>query len=263
MLILRYAILVAVAILAISGCTHSYVTPGGGAQFATLLEAADEELDSYYQLRPAAAVPSSIAVVRIQDTGYNHHGRYGRPRGGRFHVVTARDVESDTSFEKLADLDGVRGIAPVGRMLVPANPGSLRDLRVPAARLQADLLLVYSFDTAFSVDGKQYGPLSAISLGLLRNNEAHVTVTVSAVLLDVRTGFVYGTTEASHTAHKKTSIWAERQAIESARRTAERIAFDAFIDEFANQWASVAATHLRSPAAARTPPGPRYATPNK
>ena len=248
----------------LGGCAQHYVTPGGGVEMAALSEITDVDLQSYYESRPAAVFPSNIAIIRVQDTGYNEIGRYGRQRGGRFHVVTARDVETDESFEKIQSLAQIRGVAPVGRMLVPANPGSLRDLRLPAAQLQADMLLVYSFDTAFSVDGKQYGPLSTISFGLLRNNEAHVTVTVSGVMLDVRTGFVYGTLEASHTEHKKTSIWAERQVIETARRQAERVAFDEFVDEFAEFWPVVAATHGatngNTPSVNLTPPGPRYPT---
>ncbi len=259
----------ALALIALTGCAH-YVTPGGAAnlqEFAGVSETAEEslrpgdatdpDLAAYYETRPAALFPASIAMVRVQDSGYRPHQWHGP---GRYTVITARDIETEEAYEQLKRLSGVRGIAPIGRMLVPANANSINDLRRPAAQLQADMLLVYSVDTTFTVGGKQYGPLSAISFGLLRNRTAHVTVTVAGVLVDTRTGFIYGTAESSHTEEKKASIWATRMVVDDARFAAEKIAFRGFVSEFGDLWPGVLQVHWHAAARPRVPPGKIYET---
>ncbi len=227
--------LAAIAIVGLGGCGQHYMTPGGGV---SMLEITDADLKTYYETRPAAAFPASIAVVRVQDSGYqsrSHHG-YGH---GRYTVITTRDIETDEHFEKLQSLANVRGVAPIGRMLIPVNANTVKDLRVPAAKLHADMILVYSVDTSFNVDGKQLGPLSLISLGLIPNKKAHVTATVAGVLVDVRTGYIYGTTEATDTQQQRGTIWSTQTAIETARMKAERNAFGGFVGEFEKLWAVV------------------------
>ena len=82
----------------------------------------------------------------------------------------------------------VRAVAPLSRLLLPSELDSLKDLRLAAARLKTDLLIVYSIDTTFHVEATPLGPLSAITLGFLPNKEAHVTATTSGALVDTRTG---------------------------------------------------------------------------
>ncbi len=247
-------------LLVAGGCAQHYVTPGAALE---LTEITDKDLQHYFQRQPAASFPASIAVVRVQDSGYYHRGNRDR---GRYAIVSTRDLESDEAYEKIQKLTHVRGVAPIGRMLVPANANGIKELRVGAAQLQADMVLVYSVDTSFAVDGKQYGPLSAISLGLLKNRNAHVTATVAGLLVDVRTGFIYGSAEASSSQEKKTSIWASRLAIDTARIAAEQVAFDEFVDEFGDLWNGVIQTHTRTalvnPAqsSANSPTGRSYHT---
>ena len=233
-----------VAVLAslATGCATHYTTPAGGVSLAGI---DDGDLREYYARQPASAFPANVAVVRVQDDGYVSHTSRGYG-SGRYSVVTTRDVESDADFEKLAGLPMVAGVAPVGRLLMPRSTSTLRDLRTPAAQLRADLLLVYSIDTVFEVDGTPLGPLSLISLGFLPNKEAHVTATVAGALVDVRTGFVYGTTEASATERQRGSMWSTDNAVDSARLDAEREAFGLFVGEFERLWKSVVEVHART-----------------
>ena len=227
--------LLSIAALLLNGCAH-YTTPGGSV---SLGEFVDEDIQEFYAATPASQFPAGMAVIRVQDKGYSQ--RTSNYSQGRFEVVTARDVETDEALQKLQQLTYMRGVAPVGRLLLPSAPDSLRDLRVPAARLQADMLLVYTVDTVFTVDGKSLGPLSLVSLEFLPNHKAHVTATVSGVLIDVRTGFIYGTAEASSTEVQRSSMWSTRLAVESARGIAEQQAFDSFVDEFGLMWNDVLA----------------------
>ncbi len=58
------------------------------------------------------------------------------------------------------------------------------------------MLLVYTFDTQYKTDDYAL-PLKVVTLGLFPTDTVDVSTTVSAVLLDVRNGFVYGSVETS------------------------------------------------------------------
>ena len=251
----------AVSLLAIalfSGCAQHYLTPGGGV---SMVDITDGDLIEFYETEPAAAFPANIAVVRVQDSGYqsrSHHG-YGH---GRYSIITTRDIETDEAFERLQKLTDVQGIAPIGRMLVPVNANTVKDLRVPAAKLHADMILVYSVDTSLYVDGRQLGPLSLVSLGLIPNKKAHVTATVAGMLVDVRTGYIYGTTESTDIQEQRSTIWSTELAIETARKKAEKNAFEGFVGEFEGLWGGVVSVHKGKAAALRGDdvPGNQYYT---
>lgn len=224
-----------------AGCA-SYVTPAGGVSLA---EVSDGSLAEMYDRKPASTFPANLAVMRVQDSGY--YTKTNRGYGnGRFTVVTTRDVETEEDFERFSKLPLISGVAPVGRMLLPSNALDIRDLRAPAAQLRADILLLYSIDTAFTVDGVSLGPLTLISLGLLPNKQAHVTATVAGVLIDVRTGFVYGTTEATVTKHQRATILSSEQVIETARLKAEAAAFTSFVQDFEGLWTGIVNVHATS-----------------
>ncbi len=236
------AILLVGALL--GGCGNHYVTPGGGVSMLAMTgsELVDGDIERHYETQPAALFPASIALIRIQDSGYQSHSYHGYGQG-RYTTITTRNIESDASMERLQQLPNVRGVAPIGRMLVPVNANTIKDLRVPAAKLHADMVLVYSVDTTFTVDGQQLGPLSLISLGLIPNKKAHVTATVAGLLVDVRTGYIYGTAESTDIQEQKATIWATDIAIDTARLKAEINAFDGFVGEFEAMWGGVVRTH--------------------
>ncbi len=248
----------------VSGCGAHYVTPGGGLSMGAIAgvsEQIDGDISRHFETKPAAAFPAHIAVVRIQDSGYRTKTQHGYGHG-RYSVVTTRDIETDEAFERLQKLPDVNGVAPIGRMLVPVNANSIKDLRIPAARLHADMVLVYSVDTSLYVDGKQLGPLSVISLGLIPNMKAHVTATVAGMLVDVRTGYIYGMTEASDTQAQRTTVWETEIAIETARKKAETNAFEGFVGEFEEMWSGVVDVYGDAALAHRSDgaPGSRYHT---
>jgi hypothetical protein len=158
-------------------------------------------------------------------------------------VVTARDTEPESSYEKLAKLPQVAGLALMSRILLPEKLTSTRDLRQGAAALKTDMLLVYSVDTAFNIENTDVGPLALITLGFLPNKKARVTATASAAMFDVRTGFVYGLAEASATEEQRATFWSSSETIENARRKAESDAFQKLVDEVTRFWGDVLKTH--------------------
>ena len=144
----------------------------------------------------------------------------------------------------------VAATAMLNRLVVPSELESDRELRLAAASLKADLLLVYSFDTTYRIDGRDIGPLGLITLGFLPINEAIVTTTASAALFDVRTGYVYGLAEATARETRAASAWTSQDAADDARVKAERRACAQLMDEVEVAWGRIVAEHGQRSAAA-------------
>lgn len=231
------------ALLVCCGCMR-YVTPGGGVSMASLASA-EEDIRSRMTREPAAPFPARLAVVRVQDANYRSYSGYGYGEG-RYSIVTARDVETEDDFARIQRMPLVAAVATMNRLIVPAKLESDRELRMAAASLKTDILLTYTFDTKFRLDGRDIGPLGLITLGYLPINEAVVTTTASAAWFDVRTGYVYGLAEATATEKRLASVWSSQEAADNARVAAERRAFDGLLAELEKVWAVVLAQHARS-----------------
>lgn len=223
------------AALILSGCA-SYTTPGGGIHLSDL---ADADINALMSKEPAAAFPANIAVARVQAPGYQSYkvSSFGT---GRYSVVTTREVETEADFERLRQMPGVSGVAPLNRILLPANLDSVKALREAAARLKADILLIYTFDTSFHAGEQKFAPLNVISLGFLKNKEVSVTTTVSAAFFDVRTEYLYGVSEATGRDSQHASIWSTSDAVDDLRVTTERQAFQKLLPELERTWLGIA-----------------------
>jgi hypothetical protein len=91
----------------------------------------------------------------------------------------------------------------------------------------------------FNVDSADIGPLALISLGFLPNKKAYVSTTASAVLFDVRTGFVYGVAESTAMEQQRATMWSSEDAIESARLKTEVESFKKLPGEFERLWKGI------------------------
>jgi hypothetical protein len=221
------------------GCA-SYIAPGAKADLQAFAPAS---IQDGFAAKPTAPFPASIAVVRVQGPAYtNYHlkqmgGTYGP---GRYSVITTREVEGDGQLERLSQLPQVAGITAINRMLLPQKLD--RDLREAAARLQADLLFVYTFDTAF-FETDLAKPLTVVTLGLSPTRKVQVTTTVSGLLMDTRTGYIYSTYETTKNAETLSTSWGSSDAADEARRQNERLAFQQLVGEFASTWPRLLERH--------------------
>ncbi|AXQ31789.1 hypothetical protein D0B54_18055 [Solimonas sp. K1W22B-7] len=229
-------------VLLLSACA-TYQTPGAGVNVGNLSRA-DTDIAEIMKREPASPFPARIAVARVQGTGYYSRGNqcYGK---GSYCVVTTRDVETDQDFERLGRLPKISGLAAMSRILLSDQLNSTKDLRVAAATLKADLLLVYSLDTRFNVESTDIGPLGLISLGFLPNKKAQVSTTASAALFDVRTGYVYGVMEATAREQQRATVWSSEEAIDSSRLKTEATSFQQLLGEFEKLWKGVVETAAR------------------
>lgn len=238
-----------ILIAAQTGCTSSYATPGKPAPLVSSAqrEAADRAIDpsikSEINRVPLAAFPAALAAVRVQGADFQQEGLqvFG---SGSFRVVTTQEAESDADLAPLLNAGGIRGpgIATLNSLVLPSHLDSWLDLRQAAASLRADIVIVYTFDTSDSVED-HLTPLSFLSLGLSPNVTADVTSTATAMLMDTKTGYIYGTAQATEKGHQLTNSWMITQAVSDAHRGTESACFKKLALALAKTWPTIVATY--------------------
>lgn len=244
----RPLILLALVPLLASGCASHYATPGRGANLTEIAGFVPDErgrgdpsIVSALGTRPLAKFPTGVAVVRVQAPGYVSETAEGWG-SGRYSIVTTRDIESPAEMERLTQLPMVSGIGPINRLLLPTQLESDLELREAAARMHADVLLVYTLDTTFVVEDRAL-PLSVVTLGLSPSQQAKVVCTASALLLDTRNGYLYGVAEATDKQDQLASAWTKNAAVDQARRRTETKAFAKLVGELERTWRGVVGTY--------------------
>lgn len=235
--------------LLITGCAAHYATPGRGAQMemfggATPQEQAlntDAGIAKMLEKKPLAAFPASVAVVRVQAPGYKSHTAAGLGDGS-YSVVTTRDVEADTDVAKFSRMPMLRGVAMLNRLVIPPRLQSDFELRQAAAKLHADILLVYTIDTQF-LETSRTTPITLLTLGATTTKNMRVLCTASAALLDTRSGYVYGLAEGSSRHEELQNAWKTEDEVDQVRRRLESKAFTELVGELQQTWGGVIQEH--------------------
>lgn len=221
-----------------AGCA-TYIPPSGRADLQGI--AVSGSMRDSFAAKPAAQFPASIAAVRVQTSNYRSYDteRDGGVFGaGKYSVITTKDVEQNSELERLTKLPNVGGFITLSRLLLPATLQSDAELREAAARLKADMLLIYTFETSFH-DSDASRALTAITLGLSPTRTVTVNVTSSALLIDTRTGFIYAAFEANERKKLLSNAWESRESADRARRNAEAAAFKSLVTDFETNWPRV------------------------
>lgn len=226
--------LILVFVMFISACAH-YTTPGGSVRLNQLV---DQDINKVLSQKPLAEFPVNLAIVRIQSSGYENY-RTDSFGTGQYSIITTREVESEESFERLMNLPQVEAVAPINRIFLPSNLESIKVLRLAAARLKADILLLYTFDTSFHIGSQKFGPLNVISLGFLDNKEITVTTTVSAAFFDVRSEYLYGLSEASAKEKNEANSWGNQAVVDDLRVITEKAAYEKLLTEIETTWSGI------------------------
>jgi hypothetical protein len=233
--------LILAACLGLLSACASYTTPGSGVSIASIAEN-DSDIRDAFTREAAMTLPARLAIARIASSHYQSRTNKGYGSGA-FSVLTVRDIEGEDAIEKLAAMPSIAGIAPLSRLLLPASLQSTRDLGQSAAQLKADAVLIYSIDTGFRTESTQIGPLQTVALGMLATKKSIVTATCAFAIIDVRTGFIYGTGETSATEANQSNLWGSADAADKARQRAETAAFDKSVDEVGKLWTSIVREH--------------------
>ena len=225
--------------LAFQSCATSYITPGSSVNVSKL---ADADISELLSKEPVAKFPVNMAIARIQSSTYTNwqyrNSRQNAPNG-RFSMILTRSHFEDMALEKLNTLSGIKQASTFNRLLLPYQYNSIKDLRLAAAKMKVNLLLVYTFDTVFAVDTKNFGPQNAIALGYLKNKEVKVTTTASAAVFDVQTEYLYGLAESTARETKTSNAWKKQKDVDALRLETEAKAFEALTMELQGLWTEI------------------------
>jgi hypothetical protein len=217
----------------LSSCA-TYVTPGRQADLSTFT---DPRVKKAFVARPAIRFPATLAIVHIQEPGYRSESTQG-VGSGAYSVVTAHDIETEKDIDTISKLHGVGGVVTLNRLLLPKSLSSDLDLREAAAKLQTEAILIYTIATEFS-DNDIIAPLTTLTLGLAPNKRYKINSTASAILMDTKTGYIYGALEEGELRSGLTIAWGSSSAIEASRKKAERAAFDKLLASFQPFWTRI------------------------
>lgn len=226
----------------LTGCSSTYIPPGAKAD---LQKFAPADIQAGFEAKPTNPFPASIAVVRVQAPTYSNYylrqngGNYG---GGQYSVILAKEANEDSQFERVNSLQEIAGIVSINRMLLPAKLEDDKQIRVAASRLQADMVFLYTFDTRF-FDKDLAKPLSMVTLGLSPTRKISAVTTISALLMDTRTGYIYSAYETTERAQTISTSWGSSDSADEVRLKNEREAFKKLVDEFVKTWPSVLERH--------------------
>ena len=218
----------------LSSCASSYVTPGRQADLSTFT---DPRVKKAFVAKPAIRFPATLALVRIQESGYRSESVQG-VGAGAYSVVTTRDIETEKDIDTVSKLQGVGGVVTLNRLLLPKDLSSDLDLREAAAKLQTEAVLIYTVATEFS-DNEVIPPLTTLTLGLAPNKRYKIHSTASAILMDTKTGYIYGALEEGESRSGLTIAWGSSEAIEASRKKAERAAFEKLLASFEPFWTRI------------------------
>lgn len=210
----------------------------------------DLDIAKTLELVPLARFPTSLAVVRVQSAA--PHSRSGGVSYGRgaYSVVLTPTVERKEHLDELRDLDQLTGVVRLNRLVLGQQLRTDKELRNAAARLHADLVLIYTINTEWTID-EDPKPLNAITFGLGRFKNITVTSTATALLLGTHNGFVYATSEVARDKKYQDNAWRNSDQIEEAQEQLEQEAFDGLVDSFTDSWPQLIDVYTNSPEARR------------
>ena len=226
-----------VSVALLSGCS-SYIPPSGRADLAAFSSSSMKES---FAAEPAAGFPVAIAAVRVQAPRYQNYftrqegGVYGQ---GRYSIITVKEVEDDADIQRIATLPQVGDLITISTLLLPTTLESDREIREAAARLKADMVLIYTFDTSFHENDASVA-LNVVTLGLSPTRRIFAHVAASALLMDTRTGFIYAAFESNEKREVISNAWESQESADRARRSAEKAAFKALVGEFEKSWPKI------------------------
>lgn len=244
-----HIVAVVLALMVLTGCASSYIPPG---EKADLNKLASQSIQDAFAVKATNPFPAAIAAVRVQAPGYSNlylDQNGGRHGSGKYSVILTKELNEEAALAVVSQLPQVTGVASINRLLLPENLDSDEDIRVAAARLQADLVFLYTMDTAF-YDNDLSTPLKVVTLGLSPTNKITAVTTCSALLLDTRTGYLYSAYESTEKTETLSTSWGSRDTADEVRRENEQQAFKKVVESVVVSWPQLLQRHAPQQASA-------------
>src|SRR5207249_3104559 len=125
-----------------------------------------------------------------------------------------------------------------------------------AAKMHADMLLVYTIDTEF-MELNRTTPLTVFTLGATTTKNMRILSTASAAILDTRSGYVYGLAEGTKHHEELQNAWKTQDEVDKVRRDVESQAFADLVANLQTTWGGIVQENTTP---GRAPGGARYDT---
>lgn len=184
-------------------------------------------------MRPRAPLPAALAVVRVQDAPRYEAG------GLRFeHALQECEGWEDRRLVRLGELPQVTRVRLASELLSKGRIENDVDLRRIGGRLGADVLLVYTIDSSASMSSGVLENLAALVLPMQRHR---ATATVRALLMDVRSGYVYASEQNTASERTRASVWGHTDAAQRTVERAERGALEGLVERLGRVWSEIEA----------------------
>ena len=239
--------------LLLAGCASTYVAnprpaaaiagPGAGLSAGERDALTDVMVRRDSRAKPLAGFPANLAVARVQSARTYHRSPYDREPAlvDQLRVVNTRELEEDL-YEKVSKWPLITNVTRVSPLLLGTEMATQTDIRRVAGQLNSDILLLYTFNSHVKRND-WFAPLSIASLGTAPTIQVNVTSTVSAILVDSRTGYLYAMIEASGKSYHFAGGLNEDDAKKTATRRADRRALERMVKDFEGAWAEVLRQH--------------------
>ncbi len=158
-----------------------------------LTEAAvQQEIDRLLALRPASTVPARVLLFEIPSS------RESRIASARKTLLLRKETGEAMkgALEKTGLFSRIDFLPDL--YLADGMAGGLMALRIAAARAQADALLLYSTEAGYEYQPTKLSVLYATVVGMfvVPASRGAATAISRAIVVDVRTGYIYGVLEA-------------------------------------------------------------------
>ncbi|MFH1732153.1 MAG: hypothetical protein ABIF82_10970 [Planctomycetota bacterium] len=150
------------------------------------------EVDRLLALRPAAAAPSNVLLFEVESSGVSNIASPTK-------LLTLRKETSEAMKAALEETGLFQGIDFLPDVYLPADrPADLKTLRIAAARAHADALLIYSTEAGYEERVNALGVFYPTIVGafVVPASRGSSIAVSKAVLVDVRTGYIYRVLEA-------------------------------------------------------------------
>jgi hypothetical protein len=149
------------------------------------------EVDRLLAMKPSAPVPSKLVLYEVPSSG---HSEIKSPKK----LIELRRAVSATVKATLEETKIFEEVDFLPDLLLPAGgTGDLKTLRIAAARAHADGVLIYSTEAGYEYEPNGFAVLYPTLIGIFLSpgSQAASTALSKAILLDVKTGYIYSVLE--------------------------------------------------------------------
>jgi hypothetical protein len=186
---------------------------------------------------PVVRAPVRLAVIRVQGPGYRSAASEGT-NCGRYCAVAGAD-SAQPVLKALSGWPSVGSAVALDAGLLPSHLDSLTDLRWAAAKLQADVMFVYTLDTKFVVGGHALEPGARLPSARPAGDAGRIDCLASGQFFDVRTGAGLG--QAHGTASRGLDdAWGSISRLEDGRLQTEDAAVASLLGDARSVWTRLA-----------------------